>query len=52
MNAFNCRGLALVSKVVDYLPAVINLKQPSFLLKPGTKPIECYTHQLPALIHW
>lgn len=52
MNAFNCPGLELLSKVVDYLPAVINLKQPSFLLKSGTKPVECYTHELPALIHW
>lgn len=52
MNAFSCPGLALLSKVVDYLPAVINLEQPSFLLKTGTKPAECYTHELPALIHW
>lgn len=52
MNAFSCPGLELLSKVVGYLLAVINLKQPSFLLKSGTKPVECYAHELPALIHW
>lgn len=52
MNAFSCPGLALLSKVVDYLPAVINLEEPSFLLKADTKPAECYTHELAALIHW